>query len=388
MVPALPEDEKPPVARVLGAGAKGAERVAHATGVDRIVDQAVEEAIVRALRSPAVIRAIERAVERDVTNDQSRDEIAHVVKRILASDLADQAWKEVLESEQAQKLVERIAGAPEIRAAIASQGAGLMTDIGVRLTIITEELDDALERVVRPQDPDSETDQAGLATRSVAAVIDLGLLFAGYALIASVVSSLFTAVVGTRNTSVAYVADRGLDAARDLGRCDLRGLLDAGWANTRNAIPVDPPHRSGIAGDHIWSRATACLRRAPEPVPAWPRVPRDPARPLSARVARSLDRDRGGLRRRRADRAARGRRWLCPRAGATTTCAITPTKASGNGCKRSRGRGAAPTFRPESDGLARRDSRRPLAIGPPASASSGWADLASCETVDALRVET
>jgi uncharacterized RDD family membrane protein YckC len=197
-VPALPEDEKPPVARVLSAGAKGAERVAHAAGVDRIVDQAVEEAIVRALRSPTVIRAIER----DVTNDQSRDEIAHVVKRILASDVADQAWDEVLESEQAQKLVERIAGAPEIRAAIASQGAGLMTDIGVRLTVITEELDDALERVVRPRDPDSETEQAGLATRSVAAVIDLGLLFAGYALIASVVSSLFTAVVGTHPSLV------------------------------------------------------------------------------------------------------------------------------------------------------------------------------------------
>ena len=73
-------------------------------------------------------------------------------------------------------LVERVAGAPEIRAAIASQSAGLITDIGVRLTIITEGLDDALERVVRARDPDSETDQAGLATRLVAAGVDLGLL--------------------------------------------------------------------------------------------------------------------------------------------------------------------------------------------------------------------
>ncbi|HET6869371.1 MAG TPA: RDD family protein, partial [Solirubrobacteraceae bacterium] len=201
-VPALPEDARPRVARALSAGRKGAERVAHATGVDRMVDQAVEDAIVRALRSPTVIRAVERAIERDGTDDQSRDEIAHVVKRILASDVADQAWQEVLESEQTQKLVERIAGAPEIRAAIASQGAGLMTDIGVRLTIITEELDDALERVVRPRDPDSETDQAGFATRCVAAAIDLAILFAGYALIASVVSSLFTAVVGTHPSLV------------------------------------------------------------------------------------------------------------------------------------------------------------------------------------------
>ena len=37
-------------------------------------------------------------------------------------------------------------------------------------------LDDVLERIVRHRDPDSETNQAGLATRLVAAVIDLGLL--------------------------------------------------------------------------------------------------------------------------------------------------------------------------------------------------------------------
>jgi uncharacterized RDD family membrane protein YckC len=153
---------------------------------------------------PAVIRAIERAIESDVTTGRSSEEIARVMKRILASDVADQAWTEVLESEQAQKLVERIAGAPEIRAAIASQSAGLITDVGVRLTVITEEFDDALERIVRPRDPDSETDQAGLATRSVAAVIDLGLSFAGYALIASVVSSLFTTVVG-RHPSLVWL---------------------------------------------------------------------------------------------------------------------------------------------------------------------------------------
>jgi hypothetical protein len=129
----------PPVRRVLSAGAKGAERVARAAGVDRIVDQAVEEAIVRALRSPAMIRAIERAIEPDVTNDRSRDEIPKLVKRILASDVADHVSEEVLESEEAQKLVERISGAVAIRAAIASQGAGLLTDIGVPLTILTEE---------------------------------------------------------------------------------------------------------------------------------------------------------------------------------------------------------------------------------------------------------
>jgi uncharacterized RDD family membrane protein YckC len=191
--------------RVLTAGARGAERMAHAAGVDRAVNQAVEEAIVRALRSPAVIRAIERAVDSDDATAKRDDEIAHLVKRILASDAADRAWAEVLESEQTQKLVERIAGAPEIRAAIASQGAGLITDIGVRLTVITEHLDDALERVARPHDPESETDQAGLATRAVAAGIDLGLLFAAYSLVSSVVASLVAAVFGEHLSLAAIV---------------------------------------------------------------------------------------------------------------------------------------------------------------------------------------
>jgi uncharacterized RDD family membrane protein YckC len=183
---------------MLAASAKGAERMAHVTGIDRAMNQAAEEAIVRALRSPAVIRAIERAVDgQELTGQPDSDEIAQLVKRALETDAAEQAWREFLDSEQAQLLVERIAGAPEIRAAIAAQGAGLITDIGVRLTVITEQFDDALERIVRSRDPDSETNQAGLATRSVAAAVDLGLLFAGFALVAAVVSSLFTAVAGT-----------------------------------------------------------------------------------------------------------------------------------------------------------------------------------------------
>jgi uncharacterized RDD family membrane protein YckC len=190
----------PPAARVLTAGAKSAERVARATGVDRVVNDAVEEAIVRALRSPAVLRAIERAIEESHVEAAERrsDEIAQVVRRVLQSDTADKAWTEFLQSDQAQMLVERIAGAPEVRAAIASQGAGLITDIGVRLTVISERLDDTLERVVRADDPDSETNQAGLATRAIAAGVDLALLFAGYSLVSGLLASVFSAVFGDR----------------------------------------------------------------------------------------------------------------------------------------------------------------------------------------------
>ena len=157
--------------------------------------------------------------------------------------------------------------------------------------MITEHFDDALERIVRPRDADSETDQAGLATRSVAAAVDLGLMFAGYALIAAVVSSLFTAVSGT-HPSLAWLI---VGWTRDHGRCDLCCPLVVDGANTWDAIPVDPPNLSRFASHHVWSRAPTCVRSDPEPFAARPRVPRDPARPFPPCVARSHDENRSQL---------------------------------------------------------------------------------------------
>jgi hypothetical protein len=105
---------KPPVARLLKVGAKRAGRVAQATGVNQALDEAVEEAIVRALRSPAIGRAIERAMEdRAATMSLDADQVAGMVKQVLESESAERVWDEVRASEQAQMLVERIAGAPE-----------------------------------------------------------------------------------------------------------------------------------------------------------------------------------------------------------------------------------------------------------------------------------
>jgi uncharacterized RDD family membrane protein YckC len=172
--------------------------VARATGVDRALDEALEEAIVRALNSPAVDRAIERAVERRAPSvERDAEEIAQMVRRALDSEASERIWAEVLASDQAQMLVERIAGAPEIRAAIAAQSAGLLTDVGIRLTRLTEALDDTMERVVRRRDQEElETDQAGLATRLVAAGIDLGLLFVIYSLASGVLASVISYVFG------------------------------------------------------------------------------------------------------------------------------------------------------------------------------------------------
>jgi len=189
---------KPPVARLLSAGAKGAGRMAHATGVDRALDEAVEEAILRALRSPAVGRGIERAIASHTeAAGLSSEEVAEIIKQVLQSEAAEQAWAEVLASREVQMLIERIAAAPELRAAIAAQGAGLITDIGVKLTKLTEAFDDALERIVRHRDPDSETNQAGLVTRLVAFAIDFALLFAVYSLASGVIASVVSFTFGS-----------------------------------------------------------------------------------------------------------------------------------------------------------------------------------------------
>ena len=198
---------KPPVARLLTAGARSAGRVAHVTGVDRAVDEAVEEAILRALRSPAIGRAIERAMATHAeAAGLTSEELAQVVRQALETEAAEQAWAEVLDSQQVQMLIERIASAPELRAAIRAQSAGMLTDIGIRLTKETERMDDVIERITRPRDPDSETNQAGLVTRLTSFAIDVGILFLVYSVASGVIASVVSGVFGTKLSLTAGIA--------------------------------------------------------------------------------------------------------------------------------------------------------------------------------------
>jgi uncharacterized RDD family membrane protein YckC len=191
---------------MLGAGARGAERLAGATGVDKAIEDATEEAIVRALRSPAVERAIvrvlvqENAIGRGVEQALTDDEVVEAVARALDSDVADRVWEEILASDKAQMLVERIAEAPELRAAIAQQGVGLITDVGRRLTVLTEAVDDAAEelahKMFRRPGHEAETNQVGLATRALAGVIDLALIGALFSITSGLVASIIPAIAG------------------------------------------------------------------------------------------------------------------------------------------------------------------------------------------------
>ena len=105
---------------------------------------------------------------------------SEALARALDSEQFDNLWTQLLASDEAQRLVERIAEAPEVRAAVTAQGVGLMEDLGRQLRRVARRLDDGLERVVRrifgrPQRTDSPR-QAGLVTRALAFGLDAGIL--------------------------------------------------------------------------------------------------------------------------------------------------------------------------------------------------------------------
>ncbi|HYQ13574.1 MAG TPA: RDD family protein [Solirubrobacterales bacterium] len=200
----MEEPRAPLPARLLGGGARGARRVAQAAGVDRAVEAATEEAIVRAVESPAVERALVRVLQGPAVEEAMRGAVhSPAVERALIdaldSELVDEVWKRLLASDEAQQLVERIAEAPEVRAAIASQGVGFLDDIRRQIGRIARKADGAIERILRritrrPQRT-GPTECAGVFTRTLAFVIDVGVLNLAFiaisALVALVVSLVF-----------------------------------------------------------------------------------------------------------------------------------------------------------------------------------------------------
>jgi uncharacterized RDD family membrane protein YckC len=199
--PSSPQRPPPLPARLLGGGARGARRVAQATGVDRAVEAATEEAIVRAVESPAVERALVRvlqgpAVEEAMQGALHSPAVERALVEALDSELVDTVWQRLLASDEAQKLVERIAEAPEVRAAITSQGVGFLDDIRREIGRVARRIDDGIERIVRRltrrQQRAEPTECAGMFTRVLAFALDVGVLNVGFlaasALIAFVAS--------------------------------------------------------------------------------------------------------------------------------------------------------------------------------------------------------
>jgi uncharacterized RDD family membrane protein YckC len=190
--------------RLLAAGVRGARDVGKATGLDRAVETAAEEAMVAAVESEAVERAIARVlkgpiVEEAMNSALASDAVKNALVEALDSELVDEVWRRLLASEEAQRLVERIAEAPEIRAAISAQSVGMIEDVGHTIGNATRRLDGALERVARRivlrKRRTEPTDRAGAVTRGLAFGLDaliVNLGFSGLAAVAALIASAFT----------------------------------------------------------------------------------------------------------------------------------------------------------------------------------------------------
>jgi uncharacterized RDD family membrane protein YckC len=194
--------------RLLGAGVRGARSVGRATGVERAVQSAAEEAMVAAVESEAVERALVRVLQGPLVEEAARGALeSEAVKRALIealdSEMVDEVWRRLLASEEAQRLVERIAEAPELRAAISAQSVGFIEDIGRTIGDATRRLDGVIERIARrilfrPRRSEP-TERAGALTRGLALGLDLlivNLAFSGLAAVAALIGSFFS---GTGN---------------------------------------------------------------------------------------------------------------------------------------------------------------------------------------------
>ena len=130
-----------------------------------------------------------------------------------------------------------------------------------------------MERVVRPRDEaDWETDQAGLATRLVAAGIDLGLLFAVYSLASGVLASIISFTFG-QQLSLAAAIVLGVLGFLAAGARLLR-VLGARGPNAGDALPVDPAHLSRLTRHHARVGRATLSRRDPQRDPVRPGIPR------------------------------------------------------------------------------------------------------------------
>ncbi|HVW48361.1 MAG TPA: RDD family protein [Solirubrobacterales bacterium] len=203
----MADESTPLAARLLGAGARGAGAVGRATGIDKAVEMAAEEAIVSAVESEAVERALARVLEGPVLEEavQGALESAAVKQALieaLDSELVDEIWRRLLASQQTQQLVERIAEAPEVRAAIASQGVGLLDDIGRQIAKVARDLDNTLESVARRilfrRRRPLPTNRAGIVTRGLAFLID-----------AVIVNLSFTVLAGAATLIVTFFGGSG-----------------------------------------------------------------------------------------------------------------------------------------------------------------------------------
>lgn len=190
---------KPLAGRILATGTRGVQRVAGATGLDRTLETAAEEAIVRAVESEATERAIARiingpTIEAAVQEALQSEVVKQSVLDTIDSELVDQVWARLLESNETELLIKRIAEAPEVRSAIASQGVGLVDDLGRQIRGVTRILDGLSQKLARRilfrKPVPTVTDRVGAVTRVLALTLDAFIINVSLLAISAGISAL------------------------------------------------------------------------------------------------------------------------------------------------------------------------------------------------------
>jgi uncharacterized RDD family membrane protein YckC len=229
------DGELPLSARLLGVGVRGVRGVGKATGIDRAVELAAEEAIVGAIESEAVERAMARLLHGPVVGEAIQgalesDQVKRAILEAMDSELVDEVWRRLLASEEAQQLVERIAGAPELRAAISAQGMGLLDDIARTISRLASRLDDTVEVVARRilfrRHRQEQTKDAGAVSRAIAFAIDAVFVNLGFTATAALVTLADNAFGGSATGGSVFAVAVGSTAWLAIGSA----YMTAFWA--------------------------------------------------------------------------------------------------------------------------------------------------------------
>ncbi len=298
--------------RLLGAGVRSARSVTKAAGIDRAVEAAAEEAMVAAIESEAVERALARVlkgpvVEEAMNSALESDAVKHALIEALDSELVDEVWRRLLASDEAQRLVERIAEAPEIRAAISAQSMGMLEDVGHTIGNGTRRLDGVVERIVRRiffrKRRTEPTDRAGAVTRGLAFGLDVlivNLGFSGLAAVAALIASAFT---GNGSGVSNFALAAGTVLWFTLGSLYLVGFWSPGRPDAGHALPRHQARRRW-AGVALRPLGQALDRDDPGGDPVRARLHRHLLQRAPPRLGRSPQRRRRPLRGQRAHSGA------------------------------------------------------------------------------------
>jgi uncharacterized RDD family membrane protein YckC len=220
MEPPAAEDG-PSVADAIGGATVFPARVAA-----RVLRGPLETAVEDLLSAPEIGRILDRALSGPLPEELARSMARHQVlervvrklavdgelERLLDAALASPRTRTLLDqalaSDQMQHVVERVAGGPEIRAALATQSAGFADEVAGGLRGIAADLDGRV--TLRPS---SAPGFAGVVTRGAALVVDaLAIvtatvaLGAGAALVGSLVGGVHPQWLAQLLLSLAAVA--------------------------------------------------------------------------------------------------------------------------------------------------------------------------------------